>query len=169
MTWTRASTAAGIVGLVLASVSGCGDDSDEDVDTASVDSIQYTVIGPSTPPQFHQEYVVEITAEEATIRVGTYGTVDGSEEPAGTATVTVTDEVWADLVDGAGSLPSEAGDDGCTGGSTLTVEVERDDGSTSSTEVYGCSENSDDLADELEDLFEPVLSQFDLDELDPRD
>lgn len=162
---TRALVTAGLVGLVGATLASCGSD---EPTTESVSTITYTYVGSSTPPEFHQEYRIVVDAEEATIRVGTYGTVDGSEEPVGTATVAITDEIWSDLVADTASLPSGEDDDGCTGGSTRTVEVEDADGPVRDASIHDCGSANEQASEQLEDVIEPVLALFDLDELDDR-
>ncbi len=163
---TRALVAAGLVSLVTATMAGCGSD---EPTAESVSTIMYTYVGSSTAPDFHQEYVIEVTPEEATIRVGSYGTVDGSEEPEGTVTVPITDEVWSELVADTSTLPSGEDADGCTGGSTRTVEVEEADGQARSTSIYDCGSANEKASEQLEDVIDPVLALFDLDELDRRD
>lgn len=163
---SRALVTAGLVSLVGASLGGCGSD---EPTTESVSAISYTYVGSSTAPEFHQEYRVVVKPEEATIRVGTYGTVDGSEEPAGTATVAITDEIWSGLVAETASLPSGDDADGCTGGSTRTIKVEDADGSAHSATIEDCGSANEGASEQLEDLIEPVLALFDLDELDDRD
>ncbi len=173
MTGTRALAVASTIGLFAAVAAGCGpDDAPDDApdgESSQVASITYTSIGSSTPPQFHQEYEIVVEDGEASIRIGTYGTVDGSEEPIGTDTVPVGDEVWSELARASAALPAHAGDDDCTGGTTLLVEVVLEDGSERSTEVYDCGPDGDEAAEQLEDFIDPVLSLFDVDELDPRD
>ncbi len=169
MTRTRALVAAGLVGLVGTSLPACGSDEPTEPTAAPVSTITYTYVGSSTAPGFHQEYRIELTPGGAKIRVGTYGTVDGSEEPEGTATVALTEEIWSDLVAGTTSLPSGDDDDGCTGGSTRTVEVEEADGQARSTSIYDCGSANEEASEQLEDVIDPVLALFDLDELDRRD
>ncbi|GAA4642085.1 hypothetical protein [Gordonia humi] len=120
-------------------------------------TVEFTYIGSSTPPPYHEEYVVEISDGEATARIGTYRTVRGTVDPESTSRTTVRPAQWQTMVDALTALPDPVeGEDGCAGGSTYAVLVKDAGRTVVDRSDYACGSGSDAVVDAYTAFIAPI-------------
>lgn len=136
-----------------------------DLDRDSTE-VTYTFVGASTPPQYHKEYRIDVVHGRATIRVGGYGTVDGTAAPKHTVTATVGAAAWNDMTDRLNELPTrDHTADGCTGGSTFEVTVTTDGRRLAHSQAYACGSEFDAVAAPFTQFIAPIEGLFDMSRL----
>ncbi|MFW0796945.1 hypothetical protein AAFP30_24280 [Gordonia sp. CPCC 205515] len=121
-------------------------------------------MGPSTAPDYHDEYRIVVEHGNATLAIGGYGTVDGSTPPRHTETKPVDAEQWSALTSRIDALPSgkNVASHGCTGGSTYGVTVNDDGDIVKDTQAYACGADADAVSAPFTQFIEPIESLFDM-------
>lgn len=102
-------------------------------------TVTYSHVGPSTAPEHHVEYVVTVRGGVATAKVGGYGTVDGTAEPAKTETKRLDYATQRALVQTAPSIPAPATGTPCPGASTSRLTYEMGRAAPRKTVAYSCA------------------------------
>ncbi|GED98832.1 hypothetical protein [Gordonia crocea] len=154
----RLAAAIGLTGIIATMLVGC-------TSTESTTAITYSFVGSSVAPAYHTEYRIDVRDGRATIRVGSYGTVDETESPRATESKKISDKQWRSLIGGLDRLPSSADAKGCTGGSTFRVTAADEAKTLLDTTVYACGDANQAKADALADFIKPVSSMFDIEAL----
>lgn len=165
-----------ISALVGASeLSACGDDSrqgdDTTVDTtvasdetgeldASSTVVEYHFGDSSVPPEHHRSYTLTVRQGKARLVVDSYGDVlHDVSQPIGPA-------MWTALLDEAAALESFSPEEeqGCTGGTSRSLEVDEGDSGTPvvSIDIALCDGANEAEAAALESMMKPVLDEFDM-------
>ena len=102
-----------------------------------VTRVEYIYTDSSVPPQYHRSFVIEVTRDSARVVVDSYGEVLARETRA-----IAPDEFQAllETLEEAGlSIVPEKENEGCTGGTTETVVMYKEEGEFFRGWVYHCA------------------------------
>ncbi|MCA0158117.1 hypothetical protein LB823_18125 [Tsukamurella sp. M9C] len=102
-------------------------------------TVTYSHVGPSTAPEYHVEYVITVRGGVATAKVGGYGTVYGTADPAKTETKRLDYATQRALVQNAASLPAPATGTPCPGASTTRLTYRAAGAAPRRTVAYTCA------------------------------
>jgi len=125
-------------------------------------TVTYSYVGPSTAPEYHTEYLIEVRDGVATAKVGSYGTVDGTAKPTTTQTKKLDYPTRRALVQTAPSIPASVTGTPCPGASThrLTYAIGRS--APKKTVAYSCATGSAGDVAAVKAYIAPVEKQLDV-------
>lgn len=118
----------------------------------------------SVEPDYHRSWDLTLDQDTVHLVVDSYGDViadENAEMPA---------EEWHDFVQG---LPDavddlgdpESGEEGCAGGTSMSLDIDDAGGAETSLEVDNCAnDHNQAISDDIESLVEPFTDLVDLDE-----
>ncbi|KRF13947.1 hypothetical protein ASG90_14140 [Nocardioides sp. Soil797] len=151
--------------VVLTPLAACDDGGTTDAQPAdpATTSVHVHFTDSSVPPEYHRSWDLTLDQDTVHLVVDSYGDVIADE------TVDMPADEWNDFVDGladaVGDLDDpESGDEGCSGGTSMSLDVDDAGDAETSLEVDNCAnDHNEAISDDIESLVKPFTELVQLD------